>query len=128
MKYNLILISIFITLICKQCNTIKTYPKDKKEFLICGNIIDAKQTTSEKGNINNYIYQRLSNGDVKKIDVSDKCYYNWKDKIGSRICFSEETEEYNNQICIMNAFLFIIGVWLFITLFVFLGCFDDERY
>ncbi len=115
MKYNIILISIYIIFVCKMIHTHVAFPENKKEIQTCGIIIDIKQVTSESGRINNYIYQKLNNNEVKKIKVTDTCYYNWRNKIGKEICFNDESEEYNDTSCHISLSIILLVIWLFIT-------------
>jgi hypothetical protein len=123
MKINICLILLSSLYCASLWNDRLSFPEDKKEVLDCGEVVDAKQVPTESGNINNYLYQRL-NGKVKKVNVTDDCYYNWRNKIGKSICFSRKTEDWS---CIATSTIMLSGVlciWIFISFLIHKDVFE----
>ena len=126
-KINLVLISLAVLFCCSLWNDKISFPDDKKKYSVTGKVIDAKQTTDEGGRITNYLYQKVGD-DIKRINVSDNCYYNWRNKIGSSISFSYNTDEWNKLESHCIILTCIIQVWIFFTFLVFTGAFDSNGY
>jgi hypothetical protein len=123
MKINTCLILLSCLYCASLWNDNISFPEDKKEVLDCGEVVDAKQVNTESGSINNYIYHRV-NGKIEKVKVTDDCYYNWRHKIGQRICFSRRTEEWSNldgNCILLTGF---ICVWSFISLLIHKNAFE----
>lgn len=127
MKINLVLISIGILYCCSLWNDKISFPDDKKKYSVTGKVIDAKQTTDEGGRITNYLYQKVDN-DVKRINVSDNCYYNWRNKIGQSISFSYNTDEWNSIEASTMILTGILCMWGFFTFLVFAGAFESNGF
>jgi len=123
MKINLALISIAILFCCSLWNDKMSFPENKKKYSVTGTVIDAKQVSDEKGRVTNYLYQRIDN-DVKKINVTDNCYYNWRNKMGSKISFSYNTDEWNSVESHCIVLTGLICVWAFFTFLVLVKAFD----
>ena len=125
MKINLVLISLAVLFCCSLWNDKISFPNDKKKYDVTGKIEDAKQTTDDRGGVTNYLYQRVGK-DIKMINVTNNCYYNYKNKIGSNITFSYNTDEWNRtegNCIILTA---ILCFWVFFTFLVLVGVFNDN--
>ena len=125
MKINLVLISLAVLFCCSLWNDKISFPDDKKKYSVTGKVIDAKQTTDEHGTINNYLFQKVGN-DIKRIDVTDNCYYNWRNKIGQSITFSYNTDEWNNTEGNCIILTGILCIWGFFTLITLGGAFKNS--
>lgn len=123
MKINLVLISIGILYCCTTWNDKISFPENEKKYSVTGKVIDTKQTTDEHGNIDNYIFQKVDN-DVKRIKVTDNCYYNWRNKIGSNISFSYNSDEWNSVEGWCFVITAILCFWGFFTFLALVGAFE----
>jgi hypothetical protein len=123
MRINLVLISLGILFCCSLWNDKISFPENKKKYNVSGKVIDAKQVSDEQGRITNYLYQKVGN-DIKKIVVTDNCYYNWRNKIGSNISFSYNTDEWNSTGGTCTVLTGFLCVWGFFSLLAFTGAFE----
>lgn len=127
MKINLVLISLAILFCCSLWNDKLSFPENKKKYTISGKVIDTKQVADKSGHITNYLYQRVDN-DVKKINVTDNCYYNWRNRIGQSISFTYNSDEWNSVEASCILLTIVVAIWIFITFLVFTGAFESDGY